>query len=338
MKKANLFISLITIISILFWIACGKEGPQGIPGPAGNAGTVGKEGPAGKEGNALLSGKGSPDGKTGNTGDYYLDKNSGNFYGPKTEKGWGTPVTFGDKEGSIILSGNNTPDAAIGSVGDFYLDTIHYLLYGPKTDNSKWGTGFLLQGSGPNAGVMAYSIDSPYNYIVADPNNTYGSAYNDNEYGIQLQIPYDKQNNFDLWTDVNEKNYMVEVYLHRTETVRYNNEDSTRVIKNYVPAEGNIKFGDFGEDELYCSAEIFPDVLRISFDGLQCGDCTYDYAAANFQDVTNITSILVFVISPSAVLHVSPTKPDPPDLNRGTINPALHSQIQQLINPYLKTH
>jgi hypothetical protein len=331
MKKTSLFLHVLVFMSILVWMACGKDGPQGIPGPAGNAGPAGTVGPAGADGNSLLAGTAVPDATLGHAGDYYIDKSTGNFYGPKSTDGWGSPVTFSGSEGSIILSGGDSPDADQGASGDFYLDTVHAILYGPKTGVSGWGAGILLRGAGPNTGVMAFSLDDPYDCLAIDPNNEYGDTYQYNDHGLQLRIPYDKKNNFDLWTDVNENDDMVKVYLLRTDIVYYNNGDSVVTMQNYMPAEGNWDM------DLYSNSEIFPDELRISFDGgaLFC-NCSLDEAKGKFKSVTNIQSILIFVISPSAILQVSPERPPEPKID--VLNPALRSRVQALINPFLKIH
>lgn len=333
MKKRNLFLGIITVVSIILWIGCGKEGPVGIAGPAGNAGPAGKAGPVGKAGNALLSGLDTPDSTTGTTGDYYLDKKTGAFYGPKTISGWGNPVTFGSKESSNILSGSNSPGIATGEPGDFYLDTINHVLYGPKIGSSSWGAGILLQGSGPNSGVMAFSINNPYEYLKM--NTDYYSSYTGNEDGLYIQVPYDSHNTFNLWTDVNDAHDLVEVYLLKGETLYDNDQDSIGYREAYVPAYGDWNL--FG-NELYVSAEILDTGLKIDFDGdaLRCGDCNVDYTKDEFKQATNIKAILVFVISPSVVLNVDPKKPTPPDV--GVINPNIHPQTQPLIKPYLKTH
>jgi len=163
--KQNIVLSA-TIISILF-LSCAKEGPQGIPGPQGNAGAQGASGavgPAGQDGSTIYSGNGAPATSVGKNGDYYLDDNTGNLYGPKTASGWGTPLSLkgsgstqgpagpqgpagaAGTPGSKIYSGTGAPGASLGNNGDFYLDRQGYLLYGPKTNNA-WGTPILLQGA-----------------------------------------------------------------------------------------------------------------------------------------------------------------------------------------------
>lgn len=53
---------------------------------------VGISGPQGPRGTGILNGSGSPDQYTGIYGDFYLNVDNLNLYGPKTSEGWGDPV------------------------------------------------------------------------------------------------------------------------------------------------------------------------------------------------------------------------------------------------------
>jgi len=335
--KKNTYMRLLAAMIMLLWISCGKEGPQGIPGPAGNPGAAGTVGPAGQDGNALLAGETEPEQKMGDVGDYYLDKRTGNFYGPKTAEGWGDPVTFSSTRGSVILSGADAPAATTGATGDFYLDTVRAVLYGPKIEGDQWGPGILLQGAGPNAGVMAFSIEDPYEYLTVDSDNEPGSTYDYNYSGLQLQIPYDVKSDFDLWTDVNERNDMIEVYFLNTRTIEHgpSSGGQDEYVDNYVPADGLWPFTSL---ELYSKADIGSDALTISFDGdaLYCYQCSVEASIQKFHAATEIKSILVFVISPTAVSNVSPVRPDEPKYHRSNAVPG--SGIKRLIEPYLKIY
>ena len=61
--------------------------------------TVGLRGPLGPQGlpgSQILSGGGAPESDLGAIGDYYLDTNTNELYGPKSqENGWGEPVPLG---------------------------------------------------------------------------------------------------------------------------------------------------------------------------------------------------------------------------------------------------
>jgi hypothetical protein len=130
----------------------GPEGPQGIEGPQGPIG------PAGENGSVMYAGEEDPTIEIGENGDYYLNQNTGELYGPKDGDGWGNPiiVLMGEdgqdgangedgKDGTQIHSGTGSPDASVGVVGDFYIDTANQNLYGPKTD-SGWGNPIDLNG------------------------------------------------------------------------------------------------------------------------------------------------------------------------------------------------
>lgn len=150
MKNFNKLICLI-FLSVSLSTAC-KKGEQGLVGEKGESG------------NAILSGTNAPDASIGNVGDYYFDKTTTDFYGPKTDEGWtdyvrlagpdGQPGPTGPQgptgsqgvAGSQILNGNNTPHTAIGNIGDYYLQPLTSRLFGPKTSNG-WGAGILLRGA-----------------------------------------------------------------------------------------------------------------------------------------------------------------------------------------------
>ena len=151
-------------------------------GEAGPQGEQGIQGVAGKDGGMFYSGTTAPAVSLGKTGDMYLDKATGNLYGPKTEAGWGTPVNLkgatgaagptgatgpagatgatgpagptgatgatgpAGQPGSQILSGTTNPAASLGNTGDYYLNKTSGDLFGPKAA-SGWGTPINLKGT-----------------------------------------------------------------------------------------------------------------------------------------------------------------------------------------------
>lgn len=156
----------------------GPAGPQGEQGAAGDRGPAGPQGIPGADGNTIYSGSGAPASDMGANNDYYIDKNAGALYGPKTDAGWGDPVSIkgaqgdqGDKgdtgaagatgptgpsgpagpegqngkDGSQILSGSSVPATSLGNTGDYYFNAADYTLYGPKT-SAGWGNGISLKG------------------------------------------------------------------------------------------------------------------------------------------------------------------------------------------------
>lgn len=120
-----------------------------------------------QKGSQILSGNVEPVTSLGTVGDYYLNKNTMELYGPKTKEGWGSAMglkgaqgekgkdgsngTNGNngingtngKDGATILSGTTIPTVSQGKIGDWYIDTDNKFLYGPKTKNG-WGTAISL--------------------------------------------------------------------------------------------------------------------------------------------------------------------------------------------------
>jgi microcystin-dependent protein len=94
----------------------GPVGPQGpAGGPQGPAGPVGPQGPAGV-GSLWLQGEGAPSSGDGGEGDFWLDTNSGNIYGPKGGGGWGG-VVFNIAEGQQGPAGPAGPQGPQGQQG-----------------------------------------------------------------------------------------------------------------------------------------------------------------------------------------------------------------------------
>lgn len=92
----------------------------------------------------ILSGQSAPTTDLGNIGDYYLDLSTYKLYGPKTDKGWGLPVTLQGATLDKISIGEGMPTQNIGKEGDWYINKTTNALYGPKTDKWERGTGFPL--------------------------------------------------------------------------------------------------------------------------------------------------------------------------------------------------
>lgn len=55
---------------------------------------IGTAGPQGIRGNSVLSGSGEPNLYLGINGDFYLNNDTKELYGPKTNSGWGSPVSL----------------------------------------------------------------------------------------------------------------------------------------------------------------------------------------------------------------------------------------------------
>jgi hypothetical protein len=157
MERITQIVTLLLVCSMTLFMAC--EGPQGPEGPQGQQGQQGPVGPAGEDGSMMYSGQGAPDASTGEIGDYYLDTDTGELYGPKDDNGWGKPIIVlkgeDGEDGSQIYAGSGAPDPSLGNLGDFYLDQANYDMYGPKTENG-WGTPINLKGADGNANVTRY--------------------------------------------------------------------------------------------------------------------------------------------------------------------------------------
>jgi len=72
----------------------GQSGANGTNGTNGTNGAPGATGPAGTAGSKILSGTAAPATALGVIGDYYLNKTTGDLYGPKNASSWGTPINL----------------------------------------------------------------------------------------------------------------------------------------------------------------------------------------------------------------------------------------------------
>ncbi len=64
----------------------------------------------------ILSGQGAPSLETGNLGDFYIDLQTANLYGPKTETSWGDAVRLRGRDGSSG-GGSTGPQGPAGPTG-----------------------------------------------------------------------------------------------------------------------------------------------------------------------------------------------------------------------------
>jgi hypothetical protein len=173
--KIMRFFNLFFLAAALCLAGCSKTGPAGPQGPQGEKGEQGDQGLQGipgADGSTIYSDNGKPVADIGKSGDYYLDKNTGDLYGPKTDNGWGNPVNLkgskgdkgatgatgpqgtkgekgdpgqGGKDGSQMLNGTSAPASSTGNIGDYYWNKANFAMYGPKTKDG-WGTGIILRG------------------------------------------------------------------------------------------------------------------------------------------------------------------------------------------------
>jgi Collagen triple helix repeat (20 copies) len=111
----------------------GVQGPQGPPGPQGEKGeqgiqgdegeqgepgiqgSPGEAGAPGADGRAVLSGDGPPDQETGSDGDFYIDTDTFEIYGPKLAGAWSTGTSLVGPQGEQGEKGEQGPPAPAGS-------------------------------------------------------------------------------------------------------------------------------------------------------------------------------------------------------------------------------
>ena len=155
-----------------------------------------------QKGSQILSGNDVPTTLLGSVGDYYLNKTTMEFYGPKTTEGWGNAISLkgaqgekgkdgkdgtngsngsngnNGKDGATILSGTTTPTASQGKVGDWYIDTQNKRLYGAKTE-SGWGNGISLIGN-------SSSTTQKTDFLVSDDGTTLLQWRNKNTTNVDM--------------------------------------------------------------------------------------------------------------------------------------------------------
>lgn len=81
----------------------------------GDPGEQGLTGAPGASGSTILSGTGIPASSLGKDGDYYIDKATSTFYGPKAGATWNTSISL---KGQTGANGANGTDGTNGSNGD----------------------------------------------------------------------------------------------------------------------------------------------------------------------------------------------------------------------------
>lgn len=91
---------------------------------------------AGDDGGSLLSGTLPPTSADGANGDFYLDTNTKELYGPKENGAWpGSTISISEQ----ILSGVVAPLSNQGKLNDYFYNSATKELYGPKTAQG-WGS------------------------------------------------------------------------------------------------------------------------------------------------------------------------------------------------------
>jgi hypothetical protein len=123
----------------------GATGPQGPQGPQGPAGTNGTNGAAGANGKTVLNGFGAPNNTLGTNGDFYIDTDAQEIWGPKAAGSWvGTGPT--PLKGDPWSAGGTLP---VGS-----------------TETGAWA--LSLNGSGNGAAAISFTV--PLAAVIAAGN------------------------------------------------------------------------------------------------------------------------------------------------------------------------
>ncbi|MEL7833903.1 hypothetical protein [Fodinibius sp. Rm-B-1B1-1] len=278
MRELSRVLTLFLIAVLPLFMGC--EGPVGEQGPQGSEGSQGPVGPAGDDGSMIYSGTGVPASSIGSSGDYYLDTNTGEMYGPKDDNGWGNPIIVlmgqdgqDGEDGSQIHAGTGAPASSLGANGDFYLDKSNYDMYGPKTDQG-WGSPINLKGADGNANVTRYifpghdfSTDPQFVAVFTDLTETemkqsswsvylmYETGSNNQIYysipGRARNIRYSVEHNFvngNVYFRINTEPNQTGIPYDQIEMIRTeanNTQDNTKVADTGMLIPGGLDTSDY---------------------------------------------------------------------------------------------
>jgi len=102
-----------------------------------NISQVGLQGP---RGTIFYRDHGTPSPSLGVPGDYYINADTKEFYGPKTTSGWGTiNFLFG---GNTLYAGTSAPAQNFGLSGDVFINTSTNTIY--TKSGTAWNSGQVL--------------------------------------------------------------------------------------------------------------------------------------------------------------------------------------------------
>jgi hypothetical protein len=227
MKTLSVFFSSLFVSALLF-TSCqkGDQGVQGASGTTGAAGATGTAGATGAAGNTILSGDVAPSDTLGRIGDFYLELDNSELYGPKSAAGWGAGVSLAGQTGAQGNSGAQGPAGVGAQVDTFTVFT------------AEWSVGGQAFAQFDNNEAYAYSAKQVvrYNNIISQGildsgmvlvSFTPDSAFNPNQW---LSLPYtilgyDAANskvvnyNWSYLTDINK--VTLQFYLTPTVTGYY---------------------------------------------------------------------------------------------------------------------
>lgn len=103
-------------------------------------------------GGVLYAGHGAPSLSIGGIGDFYLDLDTGDLYGPKAEGDWGSPLSLGGGPGAITTAQSVTGDGSGGDpvqlVNDETPAAGSRYFYGQSAAGAKGWQPFITSGGG----------------------------------------------------------------------------------------------------------------------------------------------------------------------------------------------
>jgi len=126
---------------------------MGKDGQGGADGADGQDGADGEDGSQIYSGNGAPDTSLGVEGDFYLDKDSYELYGPKTSNGWGSPLNLKGADGNANVTRYIFPGHDFGS--DPSLTLSVFVISNTEFKNSAWQI-YLANDRGLNNSTFRY--------------------------------------------------------------------------------------------------------------------------------------------------------------------------------------
>ena len=145
----------------------------------------------GEDGKTVLNGITDPGSEDGEDGDFYINTDTWQIFGPKTAGAWGTGTDLigaDGADGKTVLSGSTDPGSETGEDGDFYINTTSWQIFGPKTAGA-WGTGTGLIGAdGADGATGAAGADGTSAYVYI--------AYADSDTGTGFTNTFDPDKDY----------------------------------------------------------------------------------------------------------------------------------------------
>lgn len=169
-------------------------GPKSASGWGNAFNLRGANGTNGAPGTQILSGTTAPDVSLGQIGDFYFNKSTAEFYGPKSANNWGGPILLRGSTGATGATGSAGsqiitriygPMDTIGVVGDYFINSTSGEFFGPKS-SSGWGSSIFNMRSGQVTDVI-YSDWIKIGDLLSDRNTN--SLYTDISVPVFMYYP-----------------------------------------------------------------------------------------------------------------------------------------------------